>query len=208
MNIKDRTLKMKIPNIFFNRPYSNSILVIIVSFALVNYIWGTMGHEAFGMRSVFLINFIFVLSAGFGAIGPGEALKEPSYHDDHDNRAVNKSDFKKMGIYLSTYTVITLFINAFFTPVYVPPKPSVDVHIQIKSIKFIDVHESGVDKYAIRYYDKDGNNIFTDVYTKEPSRKEVYQKIFDNSGKVVVDMDYYKRNGKAFVEISAKAIQL
>jgi len=33
-------------------------------------------------------------------------------------------------------------------------------------------------------------------------------KIFDSKGKVVVDIDYYMQNGKPFVEISEKAIQL
>ena len=90
----------------------------------------------------------------------------------------------------------------------VQPKATVDKHIQIGSVKFIDIHEKGKDKYAIRYFGKDGQNVFTDVYTEESSRTAVYEKIFDSGGKVNVDMDYYEKNGKEFVEISAKAIAL
>ncbi|RLC45451.1 MAG: hypothetical protein DRH57_07965 [Candidatus Cloacimonadota bacterium] len=209
MNIKDRTVKMRIPNIFFNRTYSNGVMLILLSFALINYIWGNMGHSSFNMMQLFLINFSFIFVAVIGAAGPGEALKEPpSYSNDEDTRVVNMADFKKMGIYLVVYIVCTLTMNALFSPVYVPPKPNIDKHIQIKSVKFIDVHEKGEDIYAIRYYDKDGQNIFTDRYTKEPSRMVVYNKIFDKAGKVIVDMDYYEKKGKAFVEISARAIQL
>lgn len=201
-------MKMVMPQIFFHRAFSNGVLILIMSFALINYIWGSMDHKSLNMMMVFLINFITVLTFSFMAAGPGEALKEPSYSSDVDNREVNKEDFKKMGVYLILYTIITLGINSMFPPEYITPKPTIDKHIQIKSVKFIDVHESGKDKYAIRYYDKDGQNVFTDIYTKEPARTAVYKKIFDSKGKVVVDMDYYMKSGKAFVEISAKAIQL
>ncbi len=208
MNIKDRKVKMTIPHIFFNRPFSNGVLILILSFSLINYIWGSMGNNSFDMMQVFLINFIAVLSFSFAAVGPGECLKEPSYSSNNDNRGLNKADFKKVGIYMILYTVLTLGINTLFPPVYVAPKPTIDKHIQIKSVKFIDVHEKGKDQYAIRYYDKDGQNIFTDMYTKEPVRDAVHKKIFDSKGKVIVDMDYYEKKGKAFVEISARAIQL
>jgi len=208
MNIKDRTVKMKIPNLLFNRSYSNGVLIFILGFALVNYVWGSMDHPSFGMMAVFLINFITVLTLAFAAIGPGEALKEPSYSSDVDNREINKSDFKRMGIYLVIYTVITLSINAVFPKEHIQPKQTVDKHIQIKSVKFIDVHHPDKDSFAIRYFDKDGGNVFTDTYTDKASRTMVYKQIFDSNGKVIVDIDYYERNGKAFVEISAKAIQL
>jgi len=208
MNIKDRTTHLKMPKIFFNRTYSNSVLLIILSFVLINYIWGSMGHNSFNMMQLFLINFGFIFTSTIGAAGPGEALKAPSYSRDVDNREVNMEDFKKMGIYLTLYTIITLGINLTFPQVYVAPKPRIDKHIQIKSVKFIDVHEKGKDQYAIRYYDKEGHHVFTDIYLKEPSRTAVYQKIFNKVGKVIVDMDYYEKKGKPFVEISAKAIQL
>lgn len=208
MNIKDRTVKMKMPHIFFNRAFSNGVLILVLSFSLINYVWGLIGYTSFDMMIVFLINFIAVLAFSFMAVGPGEALKEPSYSSDVDNRDVNKEDFKRMGVYLIAYTVVALLYYALYAPVYTPTPPVKDIHIQIKSVKFIDVHEKGKDQYAIRYYDKDGQNVFTDMYLKEPSRTSVYKKIFDSSGKVIVDMDYYKKNGKAFVEISNKAIQL
>lgn len=205
MNIKARTMKLKTPNLLFNRVYSNSALIMILSFTFLNYIWGYMGYNSFGFMAVFLINFLFTIFAAFAAVIQGEAMKEPGYDNREDNREENKSDFKRMGIYLVFYTIVVLTINTIFPPVHVP---TVNKHVEIMSVKIIDVHNRGKDNYSIRYFDKEGNTIFTDTYAKEVDRTAVFNKIFDASGHVVVTMDYYKQNGKEFVEISAKAIEL
>jgi len=198
MKIKDRRLELNWSNLLFKRIYSNIAFFIVLAGIFINYIFGLMGYNNLSVLSLLLINFIFVAVFIGGAIGPGEILKE-SY--SNTRTIENKNDLKKSAVYTIIYILVSLFL--FYNET---PKPSINIHKKISYVKFVDFHGTK-DSYGIKYYTKDGINIYTDDYIKEKDRTQVYNKIFKN-GKVVVDMDYYNRNGKKMVEISFKKITL
>lgn len=203
MKIKDSKPNINLSVLVFKRPYTWTVLIVILSFSLINYIIGMTTGSSLSHTTVFLVNFIFILVMAVLAIGPGEAFDE-SYGNQ---RAINISDFKKVVVYTIIYIVFTIGFYK-MSPVPPPiPKPQ-NVSIEVKYIQVYDTHDNNKDFYAIRYLDAKSKKLWNEVYKKQEDRIAVLNKIYDSDGKVKVKIFYKIADGKQFIEILDKPIEL
>jgi hypothetical protein len=204
MKVKDRSINFKLPSLLFNYNYANGWLFVFLLILVLNVLIGFTNHETFGAIGLTMISIILWSVAVGGAAGPGEAFKKrSSYQDDYDNAV---SDFKKSLLYLTIFVVGIMSYHTLNKPIPVPPPK--DINIKVVSFQTYDVHKNDKDTYGIKYFDANKNQIWYDSYKEKADRDAVIKRIFNQQGKVKVDMIYKRVNGKSYLEILDKPISL
>jgi len=197
MQIKNRKFNVSIFSLGFNETFSNFVFLVSILFIFINWLLGFMGMENLQVVTVMLWVMGFtVVAMGIGA-GPVEGF-EKNYDGDYRNPRII-SDFKKGLVYLVIYILVSIIFIS-YTKHNIIPKKEIHIRTKITKVIFTDIHKKA-DTYGIRYFDKNNNNLFTDVYNKEADRNTVYNKIFNKDGSPRSEIVFINNNGDKSVEI-------
>ena len=202
MNINDRKIKWKFPSIFFENNYSNGSFIFIISIIILNYLFLFAGWSNFSIEELSIIIFVLVLIIVWAA-SISEAFK------DYAEPESALADLKRATLYMFIGAFVVGIIHFYKVNNYATSSDKSDKNvtkIQIASFKFVDLHAKK-DTYIIKYYDKYGRELFTDIYSTKAYRDKVKALIYKN-GEVVVDMVYINDGDEERVEISQKVVHL
>lgn len=204
-------LKVNLGKIGFKTVTANVALGIIFWFLVINWLISIMpaAHIGYIGQTIFVIIIwsIFTIIPGMF-----ESVYNIKSHRDENQYHDVISDFKKSLLYLFIVLSVLVTLHLFRDQTKDSRQVNIEFantnkNIPVAAIQTFEIHNAE-DNFAIRYLDKDGVELFRDIYTKLESRTNVLNRIIDKHGKPLVDMYYIKNDGKEKIEMYDKKINL
>lgn len=194
MNIKERKLRLN-PSIFlFNRQYSNGLFLIYIVFNLILLLAYMKGADISSLGISVVTIIIWCVGLLLVAIDGVFDASRSRYKE-------NISDFKKSLLYLTIIlSSLIMYYNANKVEIKIPNNQS----IKIYAIQTYEIHKADKDSYAIKYFDKDSNQVWYDSYEEESKRNKLFNSYFNNDGSVRVEIIYKVENGNRYLEVLDK----
>ena len=113
------------------------------------------------------------------------------------------ADVKKSIVYMMVMIFILITLH-FYTKVDLITTPN----IPVKSIQLFEIHNSHGTKYGIKYFDNNGNLLFTKLYTGIADRHAFMDRVFGADGKPEYELIYRKFEGSDILDINYIKIEL
>lgn len=203
-NNNERELnKFSFPRLWFNTVTANFGFAIVILGLITNYLLILSGHNGVGYlgQAIFII-IIWALFTSFAA-GPGEAFNLNDLKLKDSIQLMRVADVKKSIIYMIVMIGILITLN-FYTKVDLVTTPN----IPVKSIQLFEIHNSHGVKYGIKYFDDNGNLLFSKLYTDLADRQAFMDRVCDIDGKPAYELIYRKFEGSDILDISYIKIDL
>lgn len=203
-NNNERELnKFSFPRLWFNTVTANFGFAIVILGLITNYLLILSGHNGVGYlgQAIFII-IIWALFTSFAA-GPGEAFNLNDLKLKDSIQLMRVADVKKSIIYMIVMIGILITLN-FYTKVDLITTPN----IPVKSIQLFEIHNSHGVKYGIKYFDDNGNLLFSKLYTDLADRQAFMDRVCDIDGKPAYELIYRKFEGSDILDISYIKIDL
>ena len=203
-NNNERELnKFSFPRLWFNTVTANFGFAIVILGLITNYLLILSGHNGVGYlgQAIFII-IIWALFTSFAA-GPGEAFNLNDLKLKDSIQLMRVADVKKSIIYMIVMIGILITLN-FYTKVDLVTTPN----IPVKSIQLFEIHNSHGVKYVIKYFDDNGNLLFSKLYTDLADRQAFMDRVYDIDGKPAYELIYRKFEGSDILDISYIKIEL
>lgn len=203
-NNNERELnKFSFPRLWFNTVTANFGFAIVILGLITNYLLILSGHNGVGYlgQAIFII-IIWALFTSFAA-GPGEAFNLNDLKLKDSIQLMRVADVKKSIIYMIVMISILITLN-FYTKVDLVTTPN----IPVKSIQLFEIHNSHGVKYGIKYFDDNGNLLFSKLYTDLADRQAFMDRVCDIDGKPAYELIYRKFEGSDILDISYIKIDL
>lgn len=203
-NNNERELnKFSFPRLWFNTVTANFGFAIVILGLITNYLLILSGHNGVGYlgQAIFII-IIWALFTSFAA-GPGEAFNLNKIKLKDSIQLMRVADVKKSIIYMIVMIGILITLN-FYTKVDLVTTPN----IPVKSIQLFEIHNSHGVKYGIKYFDDNGNLLFSKLYADLADRQAFMDRVCDIDGKPAYELIYRKFEGSDILDISYIKIDL
>lgn len=204
-NNNERELnKFSFPRLWFNTVTANFGFAIVILGLITNYLLILSGVD-YGVgylgQAIFII-IIWALFTSFAA-GPGEAFNLNDLKLKSSIQLMRVADVKKSIIYMIVMIGILITLN-FYTKVDLITTPN----IPVKSIQLFEIHNSHGVKYGIKYFDDNGNLLFSKLYTDLADRQAFMDRVFGADGKPEYELIYRKFEGSDILDINYIKIEL
>lgn len=203
-NNNERELnKFSFPRLWFNTVTANFGFAIVILGLITNYLLILSGHNGVGYlgQAIFII-IIWALFTSFAA-GPGEAFNLNDLKLKDSIQLMRVADVKKSIVYIMVMIFILITLH-FYTKVDLITTPN----IPVKSIQLFEIHNSHGVKYGIKYFDDNGNLLFSKLYTDLADRQAFMDRVCDIDGKPAYELIYRKFEGSDILDISYIKIDL
>lgn len=200
---RDRN-EFSFPRLWFNTVTANFGFAIVILGLITNYLLILSGVDdgvGYLGQAIFII-IIWALFTSFAA-GPGEAFNLNDLKLKDSIQLMRVADVKKSIIYMIVMIGILITLN-FYTKVDLVTTPN----IPVKSIQLFEIHNSHGVKYGIKYFDDNGNLLFSKLYTDLADRQAFMDRVCDIDGKPAYELIYRKFEGSDILDISYIKIDL
>lgn len=202
-NERDRN-EFSFPRLWFNTVTANFGFAIVILGIITNYLLILSGFDVgvgYLGQAIFII-IIWSLFMSFVA-GPGEAFNLNKIKLKDSIQLMRVADVKKSIIYMIVMIGILITLN-FYTKVDLITTPN----IPVKSIQLFEIHNSHGVKYGIKYFDDNGNLLFSKLYTDLADRQAFMDRVCDIDGKPAYELIYRKFEGSDILDINYIKIEL
>lgn len=204
-NNNDRKLNgFSFPRLWFNTVTANFGFAVVILGIITNYLLILSGFDD-GVGYLGQAIFIIVIWSSIMsfAAGPGEAFDLNDLKLKDSIQLMRVADVKKSIIYMIVMISILITLN-FYTKVDLITTPN----IPVKSIQLFEIHNSHKVKYGIKYFDNNGNLLFSKLYTDIADRQAFMDRVFGADGKPEYELIYRKFEGSDILDINYIKIEL